>query len=460
MYIIDSKSKTPLYIQLYNELKNDILLNYKVNDKLPSIRKISTTYSLSKNTVQNAFSQLYAEGYITSYAKSGYFVSDMIYEDFKIDKPLVKNEEKKIDYKYDFFPVRLAKDSFPLKLFKRLSVKALDDSLDFGKYLDGQGELSLRIELSKYLQSSRALKCEASNIIVCNGFPEAMGLVAKMLKYKYKSLAIEKPGYYITKKVFEDYGYGIDKIDIDNNGLKIQGLEKSDSKLVYITPAHQYPKAVTMPISNRMKLLKWANQNDALIIEDDYDSELSYVNRPIPSLQGLDTNNKVIYFGTFSKSLSPALRVCYMVLPDFMIDIYKDSFDSHFPKVSLIVQKTMELFLNEGHYDKHLRKIRTLNRKKHNLMKKYLKRYLKDTFIIETQGAGLSININPSIDFDLEKLKDLAIKNKIKLYFTNDITNNEWQSIRMGFGGFEEIDIQKAIKEFSKIWYKCITVPK
>jgi GntR family transcriptional regulator/MocR family aminotransferase len=209
-----------------------------------------------------------------------------------------------------------------------------------------------------------------------------------------------------------------------------------------------------------MKLLKWANQNDALIIEDDYDSELSYVNRPIPSLQGLDTNNKVIYFGTFSKSLSPALRVCYMVLPDFMIDIYKDSFDSHFPKVSLMVQKTMELFLNEGHYDKHLRKIRTLNRKKHNLMKKYLKRYLKDTFIIETQGAGLSININPRIDFDLEKLKDLAIKNKIKLYFTNDITNNEWQSIRMGFGGFEEIDIQKAIKEFSKIWHKCITVPK
>jgi len=410
---------------------------------------------LSKNTVQNAFSQLYAEGYITSYAKSGYFVSDMLYEDFKVDKPLLKNEEEIIEYKYDFIPVRLAKNSFPLKLFKILSAKALDDSLDFGKYLDGQGELSLRIELAKYLQSSRALKCEPSNIVVCNGFPEAMGLVAKMLKYKYKSLAIEKSGYYITKKVFEDYGYDINKIDIDNNGLKIKDLERTDSKLVYITPAHQYPKAVTMPISNRMKLLKWANKNDALIIEDDYDSELSYVNRPIPSLQGLDTNNKVIYFGTFSKSLSPALRVCYVVLPDFMIDIYKNSFDSHFPKVSLIVQKTMELFLKEGHYDRYLRKIRTLNRKKHNLMKKYLKYYLKDTFTIETQGAGLSININPSIDFDIDKLQKLALKNKIKLYFTNDITNNEWQAIRMGFGGFEEEHIQEAIKEFSKIWYKC-----
>lgn len=410
---------------------------------------------MSKNTVQNAFSQLYAEGYITSYAKSGYFVSDMLYEDFKVDKPLLKNEEEIIEYKYDFIPVRLAKNSFPLKLFKILSAKALDDSLDFGKYLDGQGELSLRIELAKYLQSSRALKCEPSNIVVCNGFPEAMGLVAKMLKYKYKSLAIEKSGYYITKKVFEDYGYDINKIDIDNNGLKIKDLERTDSKLVYITPAHQYPKAVTMPISNRMKLLKWANKNDALIIEDDYDSELSYVNRPIPSLQGLDTNNKVIYFGTFSKSLSPALRVCYVVLPDFMIDIYKNSFDSHFPKVSLIVQKTMELFLKEGHYDRYLRKIRTLNRKKHNLMKKYLKYYLKDTFTIETQGAGLSININPSIDFDIDKLQKLALKNKIKLYFTNDITNNEWQAIRMGFGGFEEEHIQEAIKEFSKIWYKC-----
>ena len=456
MYVIDSKSKIPLYIQLYNELKNDILLNYKADDKLPSIRKIAATYSLSKNTVQNAFSQLYAEGYINSYAKSGYFVSDMIYEDFKINKSLTKNKEEKVIYKYDFVPVRLSKDSFPLKLFKRLTTKALTDSLDFGKYLDGQGELSFRIELAKYLQSSRALKCEASNIVVCNGFPEAMGLVAKILKYKYKSLAIEKPGYYITKKVFEDYGYSIDKIDIDNNGLKIQDLEKANSKLVYITPSHQYPKAVTMPIPNRLKLLKWANKNDGLIIEDDYDSELSYVNRPIPSLQGLDNNNKVIYFGTFSKSLSPALRVCYMVLPDFMIDIYKNSFDSHFPKVSLIVQKTMELFLKEGHYDKHLRKIRTLNRKKHNLMKKYLEIYLKDSFIIETQGAGLSININPNTPFDINKLKQLAIKNKIKLHFTNDITNNEWQAIRMGFGGFDEDNIEEAIKEFSKIWHESI----
>ena len=455
MYIIDNKLKTPLYIQLYNELKKDIINNLSYNDKLPSIRKLASTYKLSKNTVQSAYNQLYAEGYISSYEKSGYFVCDTNYENFAVEKKTIDIEEK-IQYKYDFVPVRLSKESFPIKLFKRLTNKALNEDLDFGKYLDGQGELSFRQEIAKYLQSSRAVKCEASNIVICNGFPEAMGLVAKMLKDKYKTLAIEKPGYYITKKVFEDYSYNIDKINIDTNGIKIDDLKKSKSKLVYITPSHQYPTSVTMPISNRLKLLKWANENNAIIIEDDYDSELSYINRPIPSLQGLDNNNKVVYFGTFSKSLSPSLRVCYMVLPDFMIEKYKNSFDSHFPKVSLIVQKTLELFLKDGYYEKHIRKMRTLNRKKHNLMKKYLQIYLKDTFIIVSQGSGFCINIKAKNNLNRKKLKQLSLKNKIKIYFTNDITNNEYEAIRMGFGGFEENQIQNAVELFSKIWFEAL----
>ncbi len=457
IYIIEQNSKIPLHIQLFNELKKDIIKNFSVGDKLSSIRKIASTYNLSKNTVQNAYSQLYAEGYIDSYPKSGFYVSDTTYEKFIPKKKIkIKEIKEEVEYKYNFFPVRLSKNTFPLKLWKRLSSKAIDESLDFGTYLDGQGELGFREQVSKYLINSRGVKCEASNLVICNGFAEAMGLVAKMLHNKYSSLAMENPGYYITHKVFEDYGYDIDKISIDENGLKIDELQKSKSKLVYITPSHQYPKAVTMPISNRLKLLKWAKEVDGIIIEDDYDSELSYVNRPIPSLQGLDNYAKTIYFGTFSKSLSPALRVCYMVLPDFLIDIYQKSFDAHFPKVSLITQRTLELFLEDGHYEKHLRKIRTLNRKKHNILKECLIKYLKDSFQIETQGAGLSIAINPTVPFDMDKLKKLAIQNKIKLYFASDISNGEWEAIRMGFGGFKEDEIEIAVKAFSEIWHQSL----
>ncbi len=446
----------PLHIQLFNGLKDDIINNFTVGDKLPSIRKTASSYNLSKNTVQSAYSQLYAEGYIDSYPKSGYYVSDTNYENFTSIKDIkIEPLKEKIVYKYNFFPVRLSKDIFPLKLWKRLSAKAIDKTLDFGTYLDGQGEEGLRKEVAKYLTSSRGVKCMASNIVICNGFAEAMGLVAKMLKNRYTSLACESPGYYITKKVFEDYGYNIDNVSIDENGLNLEQLKLTNSKLVYITPSHQYPTSVTMPISNRLKLLKWAKDVGGIIIEDDYDSELSYIHRPIPSLQGLDHYEKTIYFGTFSKSLSPALRVCYMVLPDFLIDIYQNSFDAHFPKVSLTTQKTLELFLQGGYYEKHLRKIRTLNRKKHNILKECLIKYLKDTFHIETRGNGLSIAINPAVALDMTKLKQLAIENRIKLYFASDISNGEWEAIRMGFGGFMEDEIEEAVKAFSQIWYKA-----
>jgi len=291
---------------------------------------------------------------------------------------------------------------------------------------------------------------------VTNSFADSMSLLAKMVKEKYKSFAMENPGYYIAKSVFEDYGYNIEKIGIDENGIKIDELKKSNSKIVYITPSHQYPTGVTIPISNRLKLLKWAKNVDGIIIEDDYDSELTYQNRPIPSLQGLDNDNTVVYLGTFAKSLSPALRVSYMILPLYLVDKFKNLYDAKFPKVSLTTQKTLELFMKQGYYEKHIRKMRTLNRKKHNLLKEYLLKHLGNTMKIEAQGGGLAITINPTVPLDIKKLKKLAIEEKIKIYFASDSSGGDWEAIRMGFGGFMEDEIPEAVEVFAKIWKKSI----
>ena len=145
---------------------------------------------------------------------------------------------------------------------------------------------------------------------------------------------MEEPGYHIARKVFESYEYDIERININNNGLILDELIKSNSKIVYITPSHQYPKGVTMPISNRLKLLEWANSVDGLILEDDYDSELTYYNRPIPSIQGLDEYDRVVYFGTFSKSFSPAIRISYMILPNHLLPIYEKYYESCTGKLS------------------------------------------------------------------------------------------------------------------------------
>ncbi len=457
MYIIDPNSKIPLYIQLYNELKQDIITNKTINEKLPSIRKIASTYNLSKNTVQSAYNQLYAEGYIDSYEKSGYFVLHNNYDNTSITtkQPTITHKPQ-IQYKYDFYPAGLPKDIFPLKLWKRLTTKALDETLNFGIYLDGQGELDLREQIAKYLVESRGVEANPSNIIISNGFAESMELVAKLLTKTYNTLLIEKPGYYIPKEIFNDYNYNTQDISINRSGINKKELNKYNNTILYITPSHQYPTGTSIPINNRFEILQWATKNNNIIIEDDYDSELNYINRPIPALQGLTKNNNVIYFGTFAKSLSPTLRICYMVVPDFFIDLYKNSFHSHFPKVSLQIQKTMTLFLQNGYYERHLRKLRTLNRKKHNLLKEALDKYLKTTYKIESQGAGLSIVINPIVPFDIQKLKQLAIQNNIKLYFASNITNNAWEGLRMGFGTLQINQIDDAIKAFSNIWFKSI----
>lgn len=458
MYVIQKNSKISLHIQLFEEIKKDIIENCKIGDKLPSIRKVTTLYNLSKNTVESTYSQLVVEGYIDSVPQSGYFVIHSNMNNFsssQINKD--KIEEKEQAYLYNFFPARLSKDSFPLKLWKRLFTKAINESLDFGAYTkNGQGELGLREQITHYLAQSRGVRCNVNQVVVCCGFADSMGLLAKILKNRFNIFATENPGYHIARKVFNEYNYKIEKIGIDNNGLLLEELEISKAKLVYITPSHQYPMGVVMPISNRQKLLQWAQDVDGLIIEDDYDSELSYENRPIPSLQGLDNKDRVVYLGTFSKSLSPAIRVSYMVLPNHLLPLYKNHFESEFQRVCLSVQKTLELFMKEGHWEKHLRKIRTLNKKKHNLMKNTLIQELGNSMRIETQGGGLSILINPIVAFDFEKLKYLAHEKKLKIYFAKRNCGGDWDAIRMGFGGFKEGEIKNAVEAFSKIWHQSI----
>ncbi len=457
MYLIDEKSTIPLHIQLYEAFKDDIIKNYTVGEKLPSIRKIASLYNLSKNSVQSSYNQLYAEGYIESRPKRGYFVSDIYFDGFK--SPKVTDETpkaKKKSYHYDFFPAQLSKDSFPLKTWKRIYNKVIDASLDFGAYHDGQGEEGLREQIASYLIDSRGVKCSSKEIVICSSFGESMGLLAKLIKDKYITLGMESPGYHVARRAFEEYGYEIAHIPVDENGIMIEALKSSDAKVVYITPSHQYPTGVAMPIANRLSLLAYIQSVQGLIIEDDYDSELSYKNRPIPSLQGLDNGDCVVYMGTFSKALSPAIRVSYMLLPKHLLARYHDSFDAYFPSVSLMTQKTLEAFMAQGHWDKHVRKIRTLNKKKHAIMIEALKRYLGDTFEIVAQGGGLAVLINPSVAFDWEKFRQRAEEEGIKLYFAKERCGGKFEAIRMGFGGFSEAGIEEAVEAFSLVWKEAL----
>jgi GntR family transcriptional regulator / MocR family aminotransferase len=448
------QNSTPLYIQLYEQIKDEIKTKLKAGTKLSSIRKLSTEYNLSKTTIQTAYNQLYVEGYIESKKNSGYFVCEDIIQDFQTNFDKEKKQEKqKINYKIDFFPAHLAKSSFPKQTWLKLYNKVVKSDINYGVYFDKQGDLELRIEISKYLLSSRAVLSNSEQIIITSGFSDSLFLISSILKKFSNNIAIESPCYNVARKVFEISNFKIEDISINSDGLDLNLLEKTVCKALYITPSHQFPTGVTMPISNRIKLLNWAKKNDAFIIEDDYDSELSYYNRPIPSIQGLENNNnRIIYLGTFSKTLSPALRISYIVLPTSLLNTYHQIFDFRFSGVPLDIQKTLTLFLKEGHWEKHLRKIRNINRKKHDLMKEALKEFLKDEIKILREGSGLNLLIKPLVNIDLDKLDELCKQKGVKIYF-KEFFDLE-RVIALGFGGFEEFEIRDAIKKFSEIWFQ------
>ena len=454
MYILDSDSKTPLHIQLYQAIKEDIITNYKVSDKLPSIRKVATLYNLSKNTVESAYSQLYAEGYVDSRAKSGYYVSELFFDSFRTENSDNSSENPTPKtYKYDFFPAQLHKDDFPLKTWKRIYNRVITQKTDFGAYPKGQGELTLREAIAHYLKNSRGVMCNIENIIITHGFIDSIELIAKLAKARYGHFAQEIPGYHIAHKVFKSYGYKISPIKVDVHGLCVEELKESQAQIVYITPSHQYPTGVTMPVANRLKLIAHIHSIGGLIIEDDYDSELAYYNRPIPSLQGLDKGENVAYLGTFAKALSPSIRVGYMVLPSWIMKLYNQSYDAHFARVSLTTQLTLATFIKEGHWDRHIRRIRILNKKKHQAMKDAITRYLGNTCNIVAQGAGLAILIVPtSSSFNWNKLKELTEENSVLIYLSKDVSGGEFQAVRMGFGGFRLEEIEEAVKVFSCCW--------
>jgi GntR family transcriptional regulator/MocR family aminotransferase len=410
-------------------------------------------YQISKHTVESAYSQLFAEGYIESHPQSGYFVSKDIENYLPLKKILQESSfPTKTNILYDFYPAQLHNDNFPDKLWARLHNKVMKDVINFGSYPQKQGEYSFRVQISKYLSHNRGVQCNPEQIIICSGFSDAMFIIATILKSSTSQLAIEFPGYSVVKQVFKNLDYSIENISINIDGISLENIEKSKSKLLYVTPSHQYPTGVTIPIANRFKLIQWATKNNAYIIEDDYDSELSYNNRPIPSLQGINHNNCVIYTGTFSKSLSPALRVSYLVLPTPLLPLYKEKFNFHFSGVSIDTQKTLELFIKDGYWEKHIRKTRILNKKKHDIMKESLLFYLKDKIKILREGSGLSIVIIPIVKIDWEKLEKEAISTRIKLYYIHSDSTATFQAICMGFGGFLEEEIPLAIETFSKIF--------
>uniref|UniRef100_C6E901 Transcriptional regulator, GntR family n=1 Tax=Geobacter sp. (strain M21) TaxID=443144 RepID=C6E901_GEOSM len=463
MFILDHDSKLPLYTQLYDQMKASVLSGkLSSHSKLLSVRELAAELSISRNTVENAYLELYAEGYIYSKPRSGYFVSALTPDLFSLPSPRKKLlrpplTEPKPKGSIDFHPARLDPDAFPASLWRSCYLESLRQCRGaLVQYGDPQGEWELRCGIGRYLERSRGVACAPEQIVICSGLQQSLGIVAQIHNERRPAVALENPGFHLPRSVFQNHGFETVPIPVGSGGLDLDALASSNATIVYVTPSHQFPTGCVMPIANRLKLIEWGTSGDRLIIEDDYDSELRYHGKPIPSLQGLHPDGNIVYLGTFSKVLSPALRVSYLVLPYPLISSYRQLFRDYACSVSLLEQATLARFMEQGHWDRHLRRMRTLYQKKHDAMLRAVEIRFGSKALVLGQGAGLHMVLELSgHDLSETELISRARSKGIELfpYSATLAEDGSCSRVVLGFGGLKPDVIDRGVELLSQAWY-------
>lgn len=455
-----------LYEQIYEYIRKEIREGKLLQgEKLPSTRSLAEYLQVSRSTVDMAYEQLLSEGYIESRPYRGFFVCK-IEELFDLDKDGLGKENtevsnylnaEKSEFFCDFSPMRIDMSLFPFSIWKRITKNILSDgNSQLFSQGNAQGDYELRETIARYLHASRGVNCTPEQIIIGAGNDYLLMLLEKILG-KDIPIAMENPTYKRAYQIFQSFGYPITTIDMDENGMSVEALKRTEVELAYIMPSHQYPTGVVMPIGRRSELLKWANEKEnRYLIEDDYDSEFRYKGKPIPSLQSSDQNGRVIYIGTFSKSIAPAIRVSYMVLSESLLRRYEEKCYFYSTTVSRIDQKILDEFIREGYYERYLNKMRKYYREKHDYMLECLKPF-QDTFQITGENAGLHLVFTSKKNIPEETLLASAATVGVKVYglsesLVGDKKTNAPATIILGYGGLEKKQIKEGMEALKKAW--------
>lgn len=460
MIQLEKDSATPLYEQLYEEIKKGIIEGtIAVQTKLPSKRKLSEFLSISQTTVELAYAQLIAEGYITSKSRVGFFVEaieELAYVEKTTSQQMIKTT-KKPKILIDFNPGKIDTSSFPFTTWRKYAKDAIDDhKQDLLLIGSPQGEQELREQIASYLYQSRGVLCSPEQIVIGSGTEQLLPMIIKLLG-EDNLYAIENPGYALTHHIFSQYNQSVIPIDVDEDGMQIQQLEGSSAKVAYVTPSHQFPTGAVLSASRRAQLLNWAAQEEErYIIEDDYDSEFRYIGKPIASLQGMDHRGKVIYISTFSKSLMPSLRIAYFVLPEKLLTRYHDIFTYYTSTVPRFEQHMLTQFMKDGYFSKHLNRMRKIYRKKLEKLTQALDPYAP-TVSISGEQAGMHVVLTVRKEMSATDLSNIALQKGIRIipikeYMIAPTAQNREDQFLLGFGGIEEAEITNTIQKLMDCW--------
>lgn len=467
MIPLNTRSGIPMYEQIYGYMKEEIRTgNLKAATRLPSTRVLAENLKVSRSTTQMAYEQLVSEGYIETVPCKGYYVTGIEElvevkqgkeEDFKAGMEEISPEH----YQVDFSPRGIDLNHFPYNAWRKVTKNALvDDNKELFLTGNPQGEAALREAIRGYLHSARGVNCGRDQIIVGAGSEYLLMLLSRILGTDHV-VAMENPTYKQAYRVLDSLGYPVVPVEMDRYGLSGELLEESGADIAYVMPSHQYPMGIVMPVKRRQELLNWAGKSrERYLIEDDYDSEFRYKGKPIPALQGMDGAGKVIYIGTFSKSIAPAIRVSYMVLPVSLVEVYQKKAGFYASTVSRIDQNILYQFLVDGYYERHLNRMRAIYKAKHDTLMTAL-REMEPEFSIKGEYAGLHVLLTHKKgrpeSWLVSRAKEAGVKvYGLSSYFIHPQHNIYPSTVVLGYANLDMGQIEVGIALLKEAWISGI----
>lgn len=471
---LDKNSKFDfLYREIYIKIKDKILQNkISEGDKLPSKRQLAKQLDVSVNTITHAYEQLLVEGYIYTFERSGYFVERIA----KLSPPQSNKTQLIPEDLKEFFqetnPNQLSLshmdtdvDMFPFKeWFKSQQVALKKYQNQLGHITNQQGPLVVRQTLAKMINVTRGVDCEPEQIVISVGtqplIEQTLTILQKASEEQLK-IAVENPGYQRLYGLMEQLDANIDPISVDEAGISIDEIKQSNANTVFLTPSHQFPTGAIMPVSRRFDLLNWTTKKpNHYIIEDDYDSEFKYQTDNIPSLQSLDVNQKVIYMGSFSKSLLMGFRISYMVLPYPLLRIYRSHYQKLLPYNNVLSLFTLNEFILNGSYLQHIKRMNLVYENKRSELIKHLREVFKDSISINDVPAGLHFTASFKTHKTYHEVEQAAVKNLLDIHTIRHFSvqsrtreaNGELLLV-IGFSSIYFDDIPKAVERLRKVIY-------
>ena len=460
---------------IYEALRAKILEGgLRPGARLPATRDLARQYGLARGTIVNAFEQLKSEGYVDGSVGSGTYVSKILPDELLqiprengTERSAPRKRRRRVsDYagRVSLFPnleIRPSRafranipalDLFPTTLWAQVAARRLrrvSTNLLLG--CGPMGYTPLRQAVATYLSTSRGVKCIPEQVAIISGVQEALDLAARLFLNPGDRVCMENPGYPGAAIAFKAGGAKVCAIRLDDEGMQVQDLSMRGARLIYVTPGHQFPVGVTMSLARRLRLLEWAGKSGALILEDDYDSEYRYAGRPVPALQGLDRHGLVMFTGSFSKVLFPSLRLGYLVLPADLVDHVSKTLSVTNRHAPLLEQAVLCDFITEGHFGRHLRRMREVYAERLSVLLECARHSLTGLLEISGVEAGLQTAAWLPRGLDSELVAAVAAKREVEVTPLGRYSHGrmEREGLQLGFAAVDSKEIRRGVRELA-----------